>query len=141
MPVVTAAVEALTRRLPKIVSGDVHLGFDYALAGTMFAAGAWYWRSNRKAALGAFVCGGTTLSLTLLTSYPGRGKRAIKFPLHGKMETVLAGMIATTPEILRLEKNSEIKYFLTTAGVLATVSNLTQFNSLALRRSTSFRAY
>jgi len=129
MPVLTSAVDVLTRRLPKLFSQDAHLAIDYAIAGSLFAAGVWYWRRNRKAALGSAICGASTLGLALLTSTPGGSKRGISFPLHRQVENGLSAMIATMPEFLHLEKGRGRKHFLITAGVLTVLSNLTQFES------------
>ena len=129
MTVLTSAVDVLTRRLPKLFSQDAHLAIDYAIAGSLFAAGVWYWRRNRKAALGSAICGASTLGLALLTSTPGGSKRGISFPLHRQVENGLSAMIATMPEFLQLEKGRGRKHFLITAGVLTVVSNLTQFES------------
>jgi hypothetical protein len=125
----SAAADVLTRRLPKVISGNSHLAIDYTLAGSLLAAGTWYWRQNRKAAVGALICSASSLGLTLLTTYPGRTSRFVSFPTHGKIETALAAMIATMPELLHFEEQREKRYFVVTAGILTVVSNLTQFRS------------
>lgn len=127
MPVLNSVADVLTRKFPKIVPANAHLAADYALAGSFLAAGTWFWRRNRRASLAAFVCGGSGLGLALLTSFPGREKRAIGFPLHGKLEIGLAALIATMPEFLRFENDREKSYFLTSAAVLTVLSNLTSF--------------
>jgi uncharacterized membrane protein len=129
MPVLTNAADALTRKLPKVIEGKAHLAVDYAVGGSLLAAGTWFWRRKRRAALGALVSGASCVGLALLTSYPGRKKKTISFPLHGKIETGLAAMIATMPEFLRIEGEREKRYFLTTAGILTVASNLTRFDS------------
>jgi hypothetical protein len=135
MPVLTSAADVLTRKLPKLVSQDAHLTIDYAVAGSLFAAGAWYWRRDRKAAFGSAICGASALGLALLTSNPGGSKRAISFPLHRKLENGLSAMIATMPEFLHLEKGRGKKHFLITAGVLTVISNLTDFEDHGTSRS------
>jgi hypothetical protein len=125
MPVLSTVVDELTQKLPKMVSAHAHLAADYAIAGSFLAAGTWFWRRNREAAFGALICGGSALGLALLTSYPGHKKRLITFPVHGKLEVGLAAMIATMPEFLRFEKNRG--YFLTQAGILTAISNMTCF--------------
>src|SRR5258708_13676069 len=128
MPVLTSVADVLTRKLPKVVSSDAHLAADYFVAGSFLAAGAWFLlRQNRRAALAAWICGGSTLGLALLTSYPGHPKRPIPFHLHGRMEIGLAAMIATIPEFLRFAKDRETGYFLLQAGVLTALSNLSSF--------------
>ncbi len=134
----TTTADVLTRKLPKFVSPNAHLAVDYAVAGSFLAAGTWFWNHNRKAALGSLLCGASTLGLALLTSYPGRRKRALSFPMHGRLETGLSAMIATMPEFLRFEDKREKKHFLITAGILTVLSNLTEFKShRRLRREVS----
>jgi len=127
--VLTSAADVLTRKLPKFIPGNAHPVVDYAVSGSFLAAATWFWRRDRKVALGSLLCGASTLGLALLTSYPGRGKRAISFTMHGKLENGLSAIIATMPEFLRIENNRERKYFLTTAGILTVLSNLTEFES------------
>jgi hypothetical protein len=129
MPVLTAAADVLTRKLPKLLTANAHLAADYAFVGSFAAGGAWFWRRNRRAALASWICGGSLLAVTMLTSYPGRRKKFITFPLHGKIEIVLTAMIATMPEFLRLEDDNERHYFTSEAGILTLVSNLTSFAS------------
>jgi hypothetical protein len=136
MPVLTSAADVLTRKFPKIVSPDAHLAADYLIAGAFFAAGAWFFlRKNRRAGLGAWICGGSTLGLTLLTSYPGGARKPIPYGLHGRIETGLAAMTATMPEFLRFEDDREKGYFLLKAGILTVLSNLTAFQRRDSRRS------
>jgi hypothetical protein len=128
MPVLTSMADVITRKLPKVVSSEAHLAADYILAGSFLAAGTWFLlRQNRRAALAACICGGSTLGLALLTSYPGHPKRPIPFRFHGRIETGLAAMIATMPEFLRFENDREKRYFLRKAGVLTVLSNLSSF--------------
>ena len=128
MPVLTSMADVITRKLPKVVSSEAHLAADYILAGSFLAAGTWFLlRRNHRAALAACICGGSTLGLVLLTSYPGRPKRPIPFRFHGRIETGLAAMIATMPEFLRFENDHERRYFLLKAGVLTVLSNLSSF--------------
>lgn len=127
MSFLTGAADVASRRLPKVVSADAHAAIDYVMVGSFAAAGAWFWRRNRRAALASWICGGSLLGLTLLTSYPGKGRRAIAYPLHGKLETGIAAMVAAMPEFLRLEDDRERHYFTVKAGLLTILSNLTSF--------------
>jgi hypothetical protein len=128
MPVLNSMADVITRKLPKVVSSDAHLAADYIVAGSFLAAGTWFrLRQNRRAALAAWICGGSTLGLALLTSYPGHPTRPIPFRFHGRIETGLAAMIATMPEFLRFENDRERRYFLLKAGVLTVLSNLSSF--------------
>lgn len=140
MAVLPRVADVLTQKLPKILPSKVHLAADYAIAGSFVAAGTWFWRRNRRAAWGALLCGGSACGLALLTSYPGRERRVITFPLHGKLEIGLAALIATMPEFLHFERDPEKKFFLVKAGILTAVSNLTCFSTSRVRRVRSPKA-
>ena len=126
MPTLTSAADVLTRRVPKLLSSDAHRAADYMLAGSLIASGAWFWRRNRRAALGSWICGGSLLGLSLLTTYPGRNRRHLAFALHRKIETGMAAMIGAMPELLRFQNQDEKRYFTINAGLLKDNTNLTQ---------------
>lgn len=128
MSPLTRTTDLVTRRLPKVLSGDVHHTADYLMVASFAAAGAWFFRRNRRAALGAWISGASLLGLTLLTSYPGKRRRHLSFGLHGKVETGMAAMIAAMPEVLRLDDPAQRHYFAFKAGILTAVSNLTSFS-------------
>jgi len=128
MPVLSSAADVATRRLPKLFSPDAHHAADYLLVGSFVAAGGWFWRRNRRAALASWISAGSLLGLTMLTSYPGKSRRYLAFPLHGKIETGMAAMVAAMPEFLRLEDDKERQFFTIEAGLLTVISNLTTFS-------------
>lgn len=128
MPVLTRAADVATRRLPKLFSADAHRTADYLLAGSFIAAGAWFWRRNRRAALASWISGGSLLSLTLLTSYPGKERRYLTLPFHGKIEIGMAAMVAAMPEFLQFEDEKERHFFTIKAGLLTVISNLTAYS-------------
>ena len=129
MSILTSATDAATRRLPKLFTPEAHHAADYLLAGSFAAAGALFFRRNRRAALGAWISSASLLGLSLLTRYPGQRRRYVAFPLHGKIETGMAAMVASMPEFLHFEDDKERKFFVLSAGVLTVVSNLTAFHS------------
>jgi hypothetical protein len=131
MPVLTRAADVATRRLPKLFSADAHRTADYLLAGSFIAAGAWFWRRNRRAALASWISGGSLLSLTLLTSYPGKDRHYrhyLTFPFHGKVEIGMAAMVAAMPEFFQFEDDKERHFFTIKAGLLTVISNLTAYS-------------
>jgi hypothetical protein len=129
MSALTKTADLATRRLPKVFTPRAHQAADYLLVGSFAAAGAWFFRRNRRAALGAWISGASLLGLTLLTSYPGKRRRHLEFPLHGQIETGMAAMVAAMPEFLRLQDDKERHYFTVKAGLLTVVSNLTEFSN------------
>ena len=128
MSVLTSAADVATRRLPKLFTADAHHAADYLMVGSFAAAGLWFFRRNRRAALASWISGASLLGLTLLTSYPGKERRYLAFPLHGKIETGMAAMVASMPEFLRREDEKERHYFTVKAGLLTVLSNLTSFS-------------
>jgi hypothetical protein len=134
MPVLTRAADVVTRRLPKLLSADAHRTADYLLAGSFIAAGALFWRRNRRAALASWISGGSLLSLTLLTGYPGKEHRLLSFPFHGKVEVGMAAMVAAMPEFLQFEDDKERNFFTIKAGLLTVISNLTAFSERPKRK-------
>jgi hypothetical protein len=128
MAKVASTADLISRRVPKLLSPDAHRAADYILAGSFLASGAWFWRRNRRAAMASWICGGSLLGLSLLTSYPGKNRRHLAFPLHGKIETGMAAMVAAMPEVLRFPGDSETRYFSFQAALLTVISNLTPFS-------------
>jgi uncharacterized membrane protein len=129
MSALTKTADIATRRLPKVFTPSAHRAADYLLVGSFVAAGAWFFRRNRRAALGAWISGASLLGLTLLTSYSGKRRGHLAFPLHGKIETGMAAMVAAMPEFLRLQDDKERHYFTVKAGLLTVISNLTAFSN------------
>lgn len=127
-PNVSRTANALSYALPKMVSAKAHHALDLAIAGSLAAGGAWYWNRNRHAAIASWACGGAMLGLTLLTSYPGKGRRYVRFSLHGKIERGMAAVLAGMPGILRLRDERQRLHFEIEAGLLTAVSNLTSFD-------------
>ena len=125
MTVLPGMADAVTRRLPKMVSPRGHAIVDYFTIGVFALAGSLFWRSNKRAAMGAFLCGGAELALSLLTDYPGGVAGIIPFPAHGKMDVGLAAVTATMPELLSFREGKG--FFLAQAGAITASANLTRF--------------
>lgn len=128
MALLSSATDAATRRLPKLVSADLHRAGDYLISGVLIAGGVALSRSNRRAAYASLICGGCLLGLSLATDYPGRQRKLINFARHGKAEMGMAILLAELPEILRFEKRTS-QYFGVNAAALIALANLTLFHS------------
>src|SRR6266850_2562444 len=135
MPVVTSATNILTKRMPKVISPKAHAIVDYITVGAFLLTGVFYWSRNKRAALGAFLCGGAELATSLLTDYPGGVKKVISFRNHGKIDTGLAAMTATMPEFMSFRHTREKSFFLAQAGMMTAVTNLTDFGQISRERS------
>lgn len=127
MALLSSATDAATRRLPKFVSPDLHRTADYLISGVLIASGVSLLRNNRRAAYAALACGGSLLGLSLVTRYPGQGRRFVGFSRHGKTEIGVAFVLAALPEILRLEKGTS-QFFAVNAAAITALANLTDFH-------------
>jgi len=130
MPVITSAVDSLTRRLPKVISPQAHAIADYLVIGSFFVAGILYWRRNRRAAIGALVCGGAGLAVNLATDYPGGRYSLVDFKDHGKIDVGLAAVAATLPEFMSFSETRERRFFLIEAAAITAAANLTAFDPI-----------
>ena len=125
MTVLPGMADAVTRRLPKMVSPRGHAIADYITIGIFAVAGGLFWGSNKRAAMAAFLCGGAELALSLITDYPGGIAGVIPFPAHGKMDVGLAAVTATMPELLSFREGRG--FFLAQAGAITASANMTRF--------------
>lgn len=128
MPMLNRIAEAAVKPLPRMISPNAHAILDYAIAGSLLASAAWLWRRNRRASLGALICGGAKLGLSLLTEYPGESNKAISFETHRDLDRGLAVMTASMPEILGFKDEAERKLFLAQGVIATVVGELTQFS-------------
>ena len=135
MPILTRATHVLTKRMPKIISPKAHAVVDYVTAGAFLLTGAFYWSRNKRAALGAFVCGGAELATSLLTDYPGGVKKVISFRNHGRIDLGLAAMTATMPEFMGFRHDRGKSFFLAQAALITAVTDLTDFGQISRARS------
>lgn len=126
-------------RLPKRISPRVHAALDYAIAGTFVLAGAIFWRSNRRAALGSLICGGATAAVSLLTDYSGTNGKPISYAMHGQIDTGLIAMTAAMPRLVRIEKEPPAKFFSRQALAKTAITGMTDF-SPGRRRSSNREA-
>lgn len=124
---------AVTKRLPRVLSPKGHAIADYITAGAFLVAAALFWRRNKRAAMGALVCGGTDVALSLLTDYPGGVAKVISFPTHCKIDVGLAAMVAEMPRFMKFEDDKQRKFFgIQGAGILG-AANLTNYDRPSYR--------
>jgi hypothetical protein len=129
MALTDMATRAVTERLPKVIKPKAHAVLDYAMAGALITLGAFFWKRNKRAAIGAIACGGATLATSLLTDYPGGIKPMISFETHGKIDAGMAGMTATIPTFLAFGDEDEAKYFRGAALAETLITGMTDFGS------------
>jgi hypothetical protein len=134
MPILTSVANSITKPLPKLLSPKAHAIADYLTIGAFAATAALFWKRNKRAALGALICGGAELVVNLLTDYPGGITDVISYRAHGKIDIGLAAMSATMPEFMAFPDDREKTFFIAQAVSITALTNLTDFEQ---RRSRS----
>jgi hypothetical protein len=127
MPIMNSATKLLFKPVPRFISPQAHAVIDYLEVGSFLMSAVWLWPRNKRAALGALICGGAGLAVGLLTNYPGGIVKAISFRKHGEIELGLAAMSASMPEFLAFKSDSERKLFLGQGVIITAVHQLTKF--------------
>lgn len=129
MPFTNMATAAMANKLPKVIDSKTHAFMDYATAATCFALGAMFWRRNKRASIGAVLCGSAIVATSMITDYPGGVKKLLTFQTHGKMDAGMAAMTAAIPNFLAFSDEPEAKYFRGLALAETVVAGLTDFDS------------
>lgn len=127
MALMQKGVQVLTERMPKVISPKTHAIIDYATAGSFFLAGALLWRRNRRAAIGAFLCGAAEAGTAMVTDYPGGVTKAISFQTHGRIDAGMAGLVASIPTFMAFGDEPEAMFFRGEGVAMAAVTGLTDF--------------
>lgn len=127
MPLLQNAVKLLTKPLPDVIDPRTHFVIDYLTAGAFLASSVFMWRVNKRAAIGATICGAAEIAVASLTTRPGSRARPISFKTHGRIDLGLAAMTAMMPEFMGLEKAPQSKLFLAQGILITAVRELTDF--------------
>lgn len=128
MALMQKGVALAAGRMPKMISPRVHSALDYAVAGSFLLMGALFWKRNRRAAVGALLCGGATAAVSLLTDYPGGAQKLISYPMHGQIDTGLIAMTAAMPKLVNIENDREAKFFARQAMAKTAITAMTNFD-------------
>lgn len=129
MPLTDMAARAVANKLPKVIDAKTHAFFDYGTAATCFALGAMFWSRNKRASIGAMLCGSAIVATSMITDYPGGVKKMLTFQTHGKVDAGLAGLTAAIPNFLAFSNEEEAKYFRGLALAETVIAGLTDFDS------------
>jgi hypothetical protein len=127
MPILDQVAKWTTNKMPKVINPTAHAIIDYATAASFFGMAAFFWRRNKRAAVGALVCGAAETITALCTDYPGGVVEEISFETHGTIDFGLSGMVASLPDMLRFSDEPESKFFRMQGLALATITGLTDF--------------
>lgn len=134
MPVLQKGAAALFGRMPKVITPKAHAIADYATIGMFFVLGSLFWRRDKRAAISAFICGGSELANTLLTDFPGGVADYISFPTHGKIDMGLAAACSALPEFMAFHDRDEAKWFRIMSLQVTAVTAMTDFDQSPARR-------
>ena len=135
MALMQKGVALAASRLPKKINPRVHAALDYAVAGSFLLAGAFFWKRNRRAAIGSLLCGGATGAVSLLTDYSGAGGKPISYAMHGQIDTGLIAMTAAMPRLVRIGDDREAKFFSAEAAAKTAITAMTNFENGRRRKS------
>ena len=86
MPLLDQAAKWTTNKMPKVITPKAHAIIDYAMAASFFGMAAFFWRSNKRAAVSALVCGAAETITAFCTDYPGGVVKEISYETHGTID-------------------------------------------------------
>lgn len=127
MALLQTGINALTNRMPKVISPKTHMLIDYANAGAFLVRGALLWKRNRRAAIGSMVCGIMEAQTAMITDAPGGLTPIISLDTHRKIDAGFAGFVGLLPSLLAFADEREAHFFRGQAVALAAVTGMTDF--------------
>jgi hypothetical protein len=130
MTLVQSSMNLMAKRLPKVIDPKTHAVLDYVVAGMFIAAGAIYWRRNRRASVSSFVCGAATAVNALVTDYPGGVWKVLEYQKHGRIDAGLVGAVGTMPTLMGFADSHEATFFKVQSVAEAAVTALTDFDAM-----------
>lgn len=122
-------VHELQKRLPKVITPDVHGLIDYAHAAFFLCAGLFLWKRNRAASVASFATSGLLLGEALITDYPLGATPVISFETHGKLDAALASASLVTPQLFGFGRTGAATMFRLNAIVEGAVIGLTDYSA------------
>ena len=122
-------VHELQKRLPKVITPDVHGLIDYAHAAFFLCAGVFLWKRNRAAAVASIATSGLILGEALITDYPLGATPVISFKTHGQLDAALASASLVAPQLFGFGKTGAATLFRLNAIVEGAVIGLTDYTT------------
>jgi hypothetical protein len=130
MALFESGVRMLSNRMPKVVSPKAHAIIDYATAAAFFGMGAYLWRRNRRAAVASLICGAAEVGTAAVTDYPGGVRPYISFEQHGKIDSIMSGIVTTMPNMLFFANHPSARFFHGQGVMMAAATGMTDFEAL-----------
>lgn len=141
MALMQKGVAMLTERMPKVISPKAHGIIDYASAGAFVLTGALLWKKNKRAALGAMLCGALQAGNVMMTDMPGGVTPVYSLETHGRIDAGFAGLVAALPSVMMFGDEPEAMFFRGQGVAIAAVTGMTDLSDgVAEYRSRSRRA-
>jgi hypothetical protein len=134
MPLLDQAAKLATRKMPKVITPKAHAMIDYAVAASFFAVGAFLWRRNKRAAIGALACGAAETVTALCTDYPGGVTKQLSLETHRTLDFTMSGVITSIPGMLHFADQPEAHFFRAQGLVIVAVAGLTDFSGDGLSK-------
>jgi hypothetical protein len=128
MPLWQLGTRAVTRKLPKVIGPNTHALLDYGVAGIFLVAAARFWGRNRRAAMGALLCGGGKLANAMLSDYPGGAVALMSYKAHGRTDAAIAALTAATPQLMGFSDEEESRLFSAQALAETLIAGMTDFD-------------
>src|SRR5581483_1347411 len=129
MSIMQKGVNALSDRIPKVLSPKAHAIADYATLGGFVLMGILFWKRHRRAAIASIACAGAEAANTLLTDFPGGVAKVISFETHGHVDIALATAASSLPNFLKFGDEPEAKFFRMMGLNITAVGAMTDFSS------------
>jgi hypothetical protein len=123
-------VRMLSSRMPKMISPKAHAIIDCATAAAFFGMGAYLWRRNRRAAVASLICAAAEVATAAVTDYPGGLRPYISFEQHGKIDSMISGIVATMPNMLFFANHPSAQFFRGQGVLMAATTGMTDFEAL-----------
>jgi hypothetical protein len=122
-------LKKLDKRLPDVISPRTHGFIDYPHSALFLAAGVFFWKRNKRAAIAALATGGFVLVQSLLTDYPLGVAPVLSFRTHGRMDAALVGASFSLPRFAGFSDKPEAWLFKVGGVAEAFVVAMTDFDS------------
>ena len=135
MPVATALVERLEKRLPKVIDARTHGIIDYCHAAFFFGMALMCRKSNPRAAIAAAATGGFVLVESLLTDYPLGAAKIIPFSVHGQMDAAFAASSFAVPKLFGFADTAAANVFSSNGFIEGAVVGMTDWDSERAKES------
>lgn len=123
-------VHELQKRLPKVITPELHGLIDVAHAGFFLCAGFFLWKRNRPAAVAALATSAFVLGESLITDYPLGIEPVISFETHGKLDAALASASLLAPQLLGFGDTGAATLFRAGAILEGAIVGLTDYTGI-----------